>query len=444
MSGQRPYPASVVRHASRFSLEQEPVIVRHPALLSALLIPALAACGNDNDSSSTDEGRVDTDISGCASNADCALSDDGPFCLVDTRTCAAPPAGGLIGWGDGSADSVNLVEIYAPVRSVEAPDLEFHPTRDELWVVNRRYEVDGVCTMDTFTGDRCRSLAGYTTIIFNPSKENQTAEILEDENSWHFMRRPPALAFSEGDFFATCGEAFTGNFEDDPTMFIGPSLWTSDLDIYTQPSGANGSHMDMLHATPWCMGIAHEADNIYWTFNGHIGAIDRYNFNADHGPGMSDHSDGEIWRYAEGQLARVPNVPSHMEFDHDEQYLYVVDSGNNRVVRLDALTGEEELAPGPGYEPLAGFRVVEGAELEEVVPAGVMEMPSGLALHEGVLYVSDTDTSRIHAFDLEGTLLRSLDTGLPAGSLAGLAVSPDNRMYLSNMQTGVVYRIDPI
>lgn len=421
------------------------MILRHPALLAALLLPTLVACGDDDvDSASADEGSVDAGDAPCVSNADCATSDDGPYCMADTGACSAPPAGGLIGWGDGSASSVNLVEIYAPVRSVEAPDLEFHPTRDELWVVNRRYEVEGVCTQATFTGDRCRSLAGFTTVIFNPSQENQTVEVLEDENSWHFMRRPPALAFSEGDFFATCGEAFTGNFEDDPTMFIGPSLWTSDLDIYAQPSGANGSHMDMLHATPWCMGIAHEVDNVYWTFNGNIGAIDRYNFNEDHGPGMDNHSDGQIWRYVEGELARVANVPSHMEFDHATQYLYVVDSGNNRVVRLDALTGDERFGTGPGYEPLAGFRYVEDAELEEVVAPGVMEMPSGLLLHDGVMYVSDTDTSMIHAFDMEGTPLRSLDTGLPAGSLAGLAASPDGRMYLSNMQTGAIYRIDPM
>ena len=428
-----------------YSSGAPPVITLRPALFAALLIPALAACGDDESAAtgSADDGSVEAPVASCVSNADCVDSELGPFCAPDTSACAPPPAGSLIGYGDGSPASVDLVEIYAPTRAVEAPDLAFHPIRDELWVVNRRYEAEGVCTESTMSGARCRSLAGFTTVIFNPSGANQSVDILEDENSWHFMRRPPAIAFSENEFFATCGEAFTGNFEDDSTMFIGPTLWTSDFDIYTQPSGENGSHMDMLHATPWCMGIAHESGNTYWTFNGEAGSLDRYNFNMDHGPGMHDHSDGQIWRYAAGEVARVPNVPSHMAFDRTTKDLYVVDSGNNRVVRLDTLSGTETVDDGPGYEPLANFWVVEGAELVELVPPGVMEMPSGLAVHDGVIYVSDTDTSKIHAFDKEGTLLRSLDTGLPAGTLAGMDVSPAGVLYLSNMQTGEIYRIDP-
>merc|ERR1711974_36901 len=103
------------------------------------------------------------------------------------------------------------------------------------------------------------------------------------------MRRPPALAMGDNGTFATCGEAATGNFEDNPAMFIGPSLWSTDLAVYAKPSGGNGSHLDMLHATPWCMGIAHEVDNVYWAFNGHVGSLDRYDFNNDHGPGNDDH-----------------------------------------------------------------------------------------------------------------------------------------------------------
>ena len=34
-----------------------------------------------------------------------------------------------------------------------------------------------------------------------------------------------------------------------------------------------GSHLDMLHNTPLCMGIAHEAANRYWVFGGLKGSV---------------------------------------------------------------------------------------------------------------------------------------------------------------------------
>jgi hypothetical protein len=57
--------------------------------------------------------------------------------------------------------------------------------------------------------------------------------------------------------------------------------------------------------------------------------------------------------------------------------------------------------------------------------------------------VSDAATSQIHAFRLDGTPLRSLDTGLPPGSLAGLAVSPEGTMFFVEVPTSRVYQIIP-
>ena len=78
------------------------------------------------------------------------------------------------------------------------------------------------------------------------------------------------------------------------------------------------------------------------------------------------------------------------------------------------------------------------------MPAGdVLVEPSGLALHDGVLYVADHATSELHAFDLDGTHLRSLDTGLPEGTLSGIEVGPDGRLWFVEMGEGAVYRVDP-
>jgi hypothetical protein len=379
----------------------------------------------------------------CESNAECADKVGRPICNLATTTCEALPGGYLIGTGDGTVGSVNLVELYRPAQRIESTDLAFHPERDELWVVNRRFEVQGVCAQSNPGSARCRSLGSTTTILYEPGTPTQRASTLEDLNSWHFMRRAPALAMGALDTFATCGEASTGNFEDDPVTYIGPSLWSSDPEIYAvrDPSFDNGSHLDMLHETPWCMGIAHERDNVYWLFNGDAGSIDRVNFNEPHEPGGDDHSDGEVHRYAKGLVTRAPNIPSHMVFNAADSHLYIVDSGSARLLKLDTTSGTPGGRISPIYEQLRSSGEFDNATLTVLVDQGLVE-PSGLALHEGTLYVSDHKTSKIHAFDLAGTPLRTLETGLPEGTLAGIEVGPDNRLYFTDMLNGAVYRID--
>lgn len=255
----------------------------------------------------------------CATDAECAAIDAArPLCDVDAGACVPLPRGHQIGYRDGSAASVDLTVIHTPSAANEAVDLEFHPheDRNELWVITRKFHVDGICAQSNPQSARCRSLEGSVTIIFDPGTEEQQVETRTDWNAWHFMRRPPAMAMGADPTtaglppgtWASCSEAATGNFEDNNVLYNGPSLWSSDLSVFAvHPSpGGNGSHLDMLHGTPWCMGIAHERDNVYWLFNGHAGSIDRYDFGEDHGAGYEDHSDGTIHRYVPGQLLRKP------------------------------------------------------------------------------------------------------------------------------------------
>ena len=53
------------------------------------------------------------------------------------------------------------------------------------------------------------------------------------------------------------------------------------------------------------------------------GAIDRYDFKEDHGPGEEDHSDGEVLRYIEGVLKREEEVSSGLALDRENDYLYI-------------------------------------------------------------------------------------------------------------------------
>jgi len=347
-----------------------------------------------------------------------------------------------IGSGDGSASSVAFTSVYSSNLRREATALAFNPLADdELWVTLREADsvLDQPCTETV--DDGCQAMIGRIAIISDAGGDAPSAVVEVDDNSWHFLRNPSSIAFAPSGAFGTCGESYTANYTDDPIPYTGPVLW--DPALFGERAGPeqNGLHLDMLHETPFCMGIAHEVDNVYWTFNGEIGAIDRYDFKSPHPPGGEDHSDGELLRYVTGELSRVPRVPAHMDYDESSGWLYIADTGNGRVVRLDTKTG----TPGAdilAYDPILVHRSMDGAVLEEVVAPGVLERPSGLTLHRGVLFVADNASGVIHAFTTDGEPLRSLETGLVAGELGGVAIGPAGQAFFTNVKSAEVTRID--
>jgi hypothetical protein len=256
------------------------------------------------------------------------------------------------------------------------------------------------------------------------------------------MRLATSLAFADDDSFATVGEARTGNYLDHSLDFMGPTWWSSDPEIFAQEFNLNGSHLDMLHGTPFGMGIAHQRAHVFWAFNGHGGSIDRYDFHDPHVPGGEDHSDGEYARYVTGEVQRLESVPSHLAFKSDGRTLYVADTGNGRVVSLDTESGGDRVPVEVDDNQIAAPVEVLGAELSVVVPEGVMTLPSGLAIWRDRLIVTDAQTSRIHMFDDEGKELLAFDTELPEGTLAGITVGPDDKVYFVDWPAARVLRVD--
>lgn len=342
----------------------------------------------------------------------------------------------------GEEGSRKLVELKrAGSKDREATDLAFNPVRPkELWVVLREFASDAPCTEAVAQG--CASLESTIALYENAVDEPDTVKTRKDDNAWHFMRRASSIAFADDDTFSTVGEYRTGNYDDDAVDYIGPTWWSSDPEVFAKPSGLNGSHLDMLHASPFAMGVAWESGTTYWVFNGDVGSIDKYVFNEPHVPGGEDHSDGEIYRYVRGDVEREPGVPSHMAFDSRDGSLFICDSGNARILRLDTKSGDEG-GNLTVYDPIEVSLLMKDAELTEVIPAGTLEAPSGIELAGDVLFVTDNKTSKIHAFSLEGSELASFDTGLPEGTLSGIALGPDDKLYFTDMLTGKVRRIDP-
>ncbi len=340
-----------------------------------------------------------------------------------------------LGTGDRSPDSVALTEVAGEAAGLKTPrDLAFNPLRpDELWVLN--------------LGDES------TVIIHDASTEGRTAERRKDGYALHFMAKPSAIDFGAADTtiglpgtFATTGES-RNTYDDTKAAndFMGPALWSSDLSIFAKenPNGL-GSHLDMLHNSPLGMGIAHQEANIYWVFSGLSNSLVKYDFKRDNGVGNDDHSDGESYQYATGQVKYSQGVPSHLFFHASDAMLYVADTGNSRVARLDTTAGTKGKTL-PSKEPMAVHVQMNGTSLVDIVSAGsgLLQQPSGIEMRNEFIYVSDNATSRITAFTLAGEQVNYLDTGLPSGSLAGMNFGPDGKLYLVDMIGHRVLRIDP-
>lgn len=310
-------------------------------------------------------------------------------------------------------------------RIADPWDLDFHPTRaNELWILNKGTESTG----------------SNTVTISNVGMGDQSAEYRKDGNSWHFMPLASALSFSkENGNWANSTEILDANRRGG--SFTGPSLWSSDMDIYAKPSGGNGSHLDMLHGSPFSMGIESDKDNAFWVFDGYNKHLCWYDFSVDHGPGNSDHDDGRIHRYREIKLTRENGVASHMVLDKETGWLYIVDTGTKRILKVDTKTGTRKGNLNLTNEQLAEHWDMVDMDLK-VFASNNLSMPAGIEISGKLLYVSDFETGEIIAYGLEtGFELARFDTGKKG--IMGIKADANGALWFVSSATDEVFRIDP-
>ncbi|MBN4050174.1 hypothetical protein JYT28_00300 [Desulfobulbus sp. AH-315-M07] len=388
------------------------------ALGLSTVVAFAAACGAQGPvaSADDDDGSTGTsDSSGTGSFVTVGAGTGGAG--TSTGPGATTGSGGstptgipVLGNGQHTANSVQIATIANSADGLNEPrDVAFHPTRSgELWVVNRADD--------------------SMTVLVGASSGSPTPKNFWDSSGGHFMAEPSALAFGSNGNLATIHESDTATQGGTPGDFMGPTMWTSNLSVF---DAGHYGHLDMLHNSPNGMGIAWETGNTYWVFDGYHSSITRYEFNGDHGPGGSDHSDGEIARYVEGKVKRSANVPSHMELSGTS--LYIADTGNSRVAVLDITSGSDGSGISPNYDGVYQYAVNSASLTTLIEGASIgLSKPSGLALHGGYLFVSDNATGTIHGFTMEGAHVDYLETGRPAGSLMGIAFDEAGRLYVAD------------
>jgi len=384
-------------------------------------------------------------------------------CGDETHDTAAADTGSATDGGDGGADTdtgeppppePDVAEFgFDAERELEVVldgddgldtprDLKFHPERDELWVLNR-YGLD--------LGSQYSYLDGASVTVLEDPAADRDAETYADFHAYHFMDESSSIAFGAALYsgssevnFATCQESvndYGGSTNGDD--FMGMTLWSSDLDVFAavnQSWAIGGSHLDMLHQTPLCVGTAWEGENVYWAFDGDAGDLVRYDFAEDHDAGGTYHEDGLVRRYSEIDLVRVPDVSGHLVIDHDGGWIYAADTGNGRVVRMDIYGGEAVGDLAPWGERLAEYTEWEGATIEVVVED--LSAPSGLYLDGARLFISDFGTGEIIAFDLDaGVELGRMETD--ADGIMGVTIGPEGYLWYVDAHAETLTRVLP-
>lgn len=366
-------------------------------------------CGSSGGTTATPQGDAGADV---------AAAD-----VVDVPP--TPQGLPVLGRYAHTPDAVRVRVVATAEDGLATPrDVAFNPEAPEqLWIAN--YDTNSI------------------TIVRHPGTDQRDADTRGAFGAEHFLAHPAALAFGAPGMMATAQETDRVTQRTTPADFMGPTLWDSNYDVF---NGGHASHLDMLHNSPNCAGIAWEAANVYWVVDGAHRALTRYDFNQPHEHGGEDHSDGVVRRYVEGMVQYLPNVTSSLEYDATAGRLYLAEPGANRVAVLDisaATTGSRIL---PDYDGSRQNRM-NNATLETFIDgaAAGLRQPSGLALVGDVFYVSDNETSTLMAFDREGHKIDWLDLSsqAPTGALQGLALDARGWIYVVDSVNHRVLEVAP-
>jgi DNA-binding beta-propeller fold protein YncE len=198
----------------------------------------------------------------------------------------------------------------------------------------------------------------------------------------------------------------------------------------------------MIHQTLYGEGIASAGENVYWVFDGFHNAIVKYDFVQPHIVGGDNHSDGKVWRHSEVVVQRSSGLSSHMEFDPASGWLYIADTGNERIIKMDPNSGTVTGNLNPYGETLAGYYNMSGTDWDVVADTDLIK-PTGLDIYDGRLLISDYSNGDIIVYDITQdpvVELGRIATGL-SNEIMGLKVSPEGDIWYVCSNANELYQI---
>ena len=293
--------------------------------------------------------------------------------------------------------------------------LAFSPRDGSLWIVN----------------NAPRGQQDYTVVVRSGALGGLDDVKRFDDDSWHYLARPMAIAFSP-----TLWEHATAGL-----IGGGPTLWTSEEKDFR---GGKESHLDMVHHSELSVGIAAGAEDErreYWVVNGHRGSLDRYFFNEPHELGGMNHADGMVYRYSARSLKYVPRIPAHVAFDRASGRVFVADTGNGRIGVLRPGPVPENAKQLPSTVRGVPERLFDAPGPRITTLARGLRQPSGLLLHRNRLLVGEYATGRIVVLTLSGKRVRTVDTGLGPNALTGIAADVRGRIHVLDAKRNRVLRL---
>ncbi|RDC66024.1 thioredoxin-like domain-containing protein [Adhaeribacter pallidiroseus] len=155
---------------------------------------------------------------------------------------------------------------------------------------------------------------------------------------------------------------------------------------------------------------------------------------------------GELsYYFFEDSLDAPVNPNSPWDLVIEDETLYIASAGNHQILKMDLKTESVWRFAGTGREALADGTLLEAA----------FNQPSGLALHNGILYIADAEASAIRAIDLNNRLVSTLigtglfDFGDVDGDLDGAQLQHamgisfhQNQIYLADTYNGKIKAIN--
>jgi sugar lactone lactonase YvrE len=134
-----------------------------------------------------------------------------------------------------------------------------------------------------------------------------------------------------------------------------------------------------------------------------------------------------------------------MVLDNETGYLYICDTGNQRIIKMNTSTGTINYSLTPYGENIEGYYSMIGVQYETIIDSGLI-LPTGIDIYENYLIVSDYSNGDLIFYDLDNLginqELKRLHTDRE-NDLMSIKVGPDGTIWYVGTNTNELIQIIP-